>query len=361
MRRAIGTWCVVFAVSTSSVAHGQEVGPPLAAEGDAGAHPETSPDADAAGRTEPSAEVRKEASERFQRGMRLYAEGEHNLALIEFERAYQLVSDYRGLYNIAQVAISLGRFARARVALETYLAEGKDQLPEKRKQEVEADLEMLRGRTAHLSIRVEPTGAEVLVDDVVVGTSPLEAPLLLDAGEHRVVVRKPRYVPQTQRVVLAGAEEIPLEVTLVPEETEQPVVIVRDPDPPVVRPPPPTPVPDVGSPGIDPASIAWTSAAALAGGALVTGIVGLTAANEHAELMGRPDVSIAERDRLASKANDFFLATDILVASAAVAAGVGLYFTLIENGKEKPEARRAAGRSLELRAAGSRVSLSGRF
>src|SRR5690606_41781950 len=34
MRRAIGTWCVVFAVSSSSVAHGQEVGPPLAAEGD---------------------------------------------------------------------------------------------------------------------------------------------------------------------------------------------------------------------------------------------------------------------------------------------------------------------------------------
>ncbi len=361
MRRALASLCAAFALSAAGVAHGQEVGelPDVGAEQD-GAAGAAAPPADAAGGTAPSVAARREASERFQRGTRLYTEGENNLALIEFERAYQLVPDYRGLYNIAQVAISLGRFARARTALETYLAEGKEELAATRKQEVEADLEMLRGRTAHLVVRVEPAGAEVLVDDLVVGTSPLEAPLLLEAGEHRVVVRKPRYVLQSQRIVLAGAEEISLELTLVPEEADQPIMIVREPEVPVAHLSPRVPAADAGDSGFSPALIGWTSAAALAGGAVVTGVLGLTARSQHRELMDRPDPPPGESERLASKANDFFLAADILAASAAVAAGVGLYFTLAGSRKGKSEGR-DAGAGLEVRSAGPSISLTGRF
>src|SRR5688500_5007200 len=55
-----------------------------------------------------------EARQRYDRGIRLYAEGEFALAVIEFERAYTLVPDYRVLYNIGQVRIQLAQYARAR-------------------------------------------------------------------------------------------------------------------------------------------------------------------------------------------------------------------------------------------------------
>src|SRR5688572_21286235 len=66
---------------------------------------------------EPSAEAKQEARERFNQGLALFEDGDYGLALIEFERAYAVVPDYRVLYNIAQVNIQLGRYAKARHAL----------------------------------------------------------------------------------------------------------------------------------------------------------------------------------------------------------------------------------------------------
>src|SRR5688572_14005202 len=47
------------------------------------------------GGDEPVDDTVEEARRRFDRGVRLYAEGDYPLALIEFERAYELVSNYR--------------------------------------------------------------------------------------------------------------------------------------------------------------------------------------------------------------------------------------------------------------------------
>src|SRR5690349_8071602 len=59
------------------------------------------------------AQQRKQrASEHFERGVMLYGDGAHRAALIEFERAYETLPDFRLLYNIAHV----------RMLLEDYLA-----------------------------------------------------------------------------------------------------------------------------------------------------------------------------------------------------------------------------------------------
>src|SRR5687768_2725567 len=100
----------------------------------------------------------KEAAERYQRGLSIYAEGEYLLALVEFERAYQLSPDYRVLYNIGQVRVQLGRYAKAREALEQYMEQGGDAISADRKREVTADLEMLKMRTARLNIVTSEEG-----------------------------------------------------------------------------------------------------------------------------------------------------------------------------------------------------------
>ena len=113
--------CVVLLRSESAWAQPEAPAPAAAAAPSAQA-PTAAPSAQAP--APPSAEVLKEAGERYARGLSLYGDGEFLLALVEFERAYQLSNNYKVLYNIGQVRIQLGRYAKAKEALEEYLKIG---------------------------------------------------------------------------------------------------------------------------------------------------------------------------------------------------------------------------------------------
>src|SRR6185503_569963 len=95
----------------------------------------------------PNDEAIQEAARRYDLGLKLYAEGEFRLAVIEFERTYQITNDYRVLYNIGQVRIQLGNYARAIGALNEYLKSGGDKISEERRKAIESDLDMLASRT----------------------------------------------------------------------------------------------------------------------------------------------------------------------------------------------------------------------
>lgn len=281
--------------------------------------------------------AREEAAQRFQRGLGFYGDGDYALALIEFDRAYQLVPDYRVLYNIGQVSIQLARFARARMALEQYLAEGGTAIPEDRAIDVNRDLRMLVDRTAHLEVTSSQAGAEVSIDDRSVGETPLAGALLLDAGEHQIVLKKKGFQTVTRRVVLAGAERLPLTIELLPAEQEQ-VVVVQKPDP--VKEPPP--VDKVERRGPDPAVFAWIATGVLAAAATTTGILGLEAKGRHDEATSHP-IDPDDEDEIlamASEAQALFLACDILMVGTAAAFGTSLYLTLH---KPKATAKSASG------------------
>jgi len=267
--------------------------------------------------------AREEAGTRFQRGLAFYGDGDFALALIEFDRAYQLVPDYRVLYNIGQVSIQLSRFARARLALEQYLAEGGAAIPPERTADVERDLRMLADRTAYIELTSATAGAEVLVDDRSQGVTPLSAPLLLDAGEHQVVLRKEGFQTATRRVVLAGSERLPLAVELAAVQQEQ-VIVVQKPEPVPSQPP----VADkVERRGPDPAVFAWIGTGVLATATVTMGILGLDAKGRYDQAMQELD-NQAAIDAAASDARAFFLAFDILAVSTAAACGTSLYLTL---------------------------------
>lgn len=303
---------------------------------------------------------REEAAERFARGLRFYEDGDYRLALIEFERAYELVPNYRVLYNIGQVAIQLGRFARARHALEKYLELGGPQLSEERRRAVEADMEMLGARTAHLDVSTTPPGAQVLVDDVPYGVTPLEGPLLLDAGEHTIVLRLEGHQNWSRRITLAGAEELELQAVLAPEEDERQVVIVQQGQQTPVAPPQIDQSDQERGPSA--AAIGWTTTGALAAGAIFSGVMGLVKAGDFQDLKNTPNTAPGDLQAHASETSNWFLATDILAATAAVAAGVSLYLTLKKPAaKVKPAEGSASSTSMRLGLSPRQVVLTGTF
>src|SRR5688572_13742481 len=94
----------------------------------------------------PDANTKKEAARRFEHAIKLYEDGDYVLALAEFERVYELVPHYRVLYNIGQVSMQLGRYARALRTLREYVSRGGAELPAERRSAVQADLASLEAR-----------------------------------------------------------------------------------------------------------------------------------------------------------------------------------------------------------------------
>jgi tetratricopeptide (TPR) repeat protein len=303
------------------------------------------PEASAAGA--PSEEALAEAARRYDLGLKLYAEGEFRLAVIEFERTYEITKDYRVLYNIGQVRIQLGNYAKAIGFLNDYLKLGGDKITEERKKAVEADLEMLTSRTGKVRITANVAGADILVDDLVVGQSPMADEVLLDAGEHKITARKSGYDARAQQLTLAGADQRQIELKLekLPEGGRQVIVVKEESDPTWMI-------------------AAWSATGVLAVGAGVTGGLGIKAANDLEDMRNEEGVSNDERESQSERAQTLLLAADVMGAAAIVTGGIALYLTLSSPGsdsKEAPPKAKPASPKTGLVIGPNRIAIRGEF
>jgi tetratricopeptide (TPR) repeat protein len=173
----------------------------------------------------------RRASDHFRRGVELYQEGAYRAAIVEFKRAYEIAPNYRLLYNIAQTQIQLLDYHSAAQAYEAYLAEGGADVPEARRREVEDALGALRERIGRLSITVSVAGAEILVDDVKVGVSPLTAAVPVNVGRHRIQARTADGAEASQILEVAGGDLLELKL-----EPKKAAVAVTAPSQPVEAP-----------------------------------------------------------------------------------------------------------------------------
>jgi tetratricopeptide (TPR) repeat protein len=277
------------------------------------------------GASEPSPEVNAEARRRFDRGIEMYADGDFALALIEFNRAYQLVANYRVLYNIGQVNLQLGRYADARRALEAYVKQGGSDVSPERASSVQKDLAMLEQRTAFLTVTTNVPGAEILLDDIKVGIAPLAEPLLVDAGLHRISARKSGYMPKAEQMTLAGADEGSILITLevVPTSSKTIVVQAAEED---TR----TTLLIAG----------WSGTGVLAAGAVITGVLGKSKVNDLEEMRATRTTQ-DELDKKSSSARTMLIASDAMSVGALILGGISLWYTLTP--PSEPEKRQNPG------------------
>lgn len=258
----------------------------------------------------------EEASTRFKRGLQLFDEGDYTLALVEFERAYQLAPNYRALYNIALVNVQLGRYADASRTFEQYLHDGGAAIPQSRRDEVAKTLQELKLRTAIVDITTNVPGAEVSLDGKPVDASRLHGPMLIDAGEHTLRANSPGYQAAYRTVTLAGADRIAVRLQLVAIPEKGPAV-------------PQERGRTVFWPG-------FVATGVLATGAIVTGAVMLDARSRLSTLQNTPDSSAMERASDAKEVNATALAADIMTGLAVATGAVSLYLSLRVDHSLKP-------------------------
>jgi hypothetical protein len=170
----------------------------------------------------------QKAAEHFERGVRLYEEQDWRAALIEFERAYALIARFQVLFNMAQCDYQLKDYAGALGAFEKYLRDGGGKVAEDERNRVQATIQDLRGRVAQVRVETDVSGAEVTVDDVPVGTTPLSSAILVSEGRRKIVASKPGHEQVARFVDVAGRDSISLALALgPPRASETPRLVVK--------------------------------------------------------------------------------------------------------------------------------------
>ena len=147
----------------------------------------------------------------FERARELAAAGEHDTALAELERAYELTTNARVLATLAQVAALGGDSARALGYARRALA-CTDQLTDEARAEATRIEQEARGQVAELVVRSVPAGAELEIDGArVSGESHLVNP-----GRLRLFARWPDGAETSLVFEIAAGEQRELTLTAPP-------------------------------------------------------------------------------------------------------------------------------------------------
>jgi Tfp pilus assembly protein PilF len=183
----------------------------------------------------------KEADRHFKSGVALYKEAKYAEALAEFERAYEIAPHPLVLYNIATCHRELSHYGDAVKYYQRFLSEGKGKVPPARLKEAQAELDGVLARIARVTITIKGgEGARVILDGNDLGTMPIDGPLIVPPGEHRLVVRAEGKQPAERSVRVASGDEV--EVTLqLTDAPKAPPVETLEIERPVTPPPPPKP------------------------------------------------------------------------------------------------------------------------
>lgn len=133
-------------------------------------------------------------------------------ALAAYTEAYALAKDPALLYNRGRALQLMGRFPEALVELEKFKAEAPPELLAK-VPKLDPLIADVKSRVAFVTLKCNVAGAQVVVRDKVVGTTPLESVALV-SGKARVKLSADGYFPLEKEVDLPGGQSTTLEFKL---------------------------------------------------------------------------------------------------------------------------------------------------
>lgn len=279
------------------------------------------------------ADSKDSARSHFEHGVELYREGDFRSALIEFQRAYEASPNYKVLYNLGQTNLELQDYAGALKALRGYLDGGGRAVPAARRNQVEADIKRLESRVAHVDITVNVPDADVTIDDVSIGKSPLHGAVLVSEGRRKIAATKVGMTSASRVIDVAGGDNPKVTLELVEPKGPQTVIVpVQTPEPhepPPVQPLQPTPAVRTTT---GPSTAFWVGVVVTGGLAVTTGVLGglaLGAKSTFDSRVGQVGVTTNEVDDARNQTRGFALATDIAggLAIASAITTVVLAFT----------------------------------
>lgn len=168
-------------------------------------------------RADASDPSRKEAADRFDRGIHMVDSGDLSGALAEFQRAYALVPAPVVVYNVGLVYAAMNRPVDAAHALQKAL-----KTPDALKPEIAARANVvLREQTekiGQVALKSNVKEGSIEVDNVEVAKLPLPGPLDVAAGTHVIGVISRGYSPGRKEVLVPAKGSAEVAIDVVPIE-----------------------------------------------------------------------------------------------------------------------------------------------
>lgn len=264
----------------------------------------------------------REAGRHFQRGVALYSEADYRAALVEFRRAYALAPSVPVLYDIGEAQFQLQDYAAALPTFERYLAESAP--GDGHRPEVESNVEILRARVGHVTVTTIPAGADVTIDDLAVGRTPLDRPVLVSIGRRKIVVTAIGRPPVTRYVDVATDDNLPVTIALADAAGPAQAPAVKQA---ASSRPGPSPEPSTG--GSTWRVIGWTTTGLLAAGAVTFGVLAEKASSDLTRARSTYPVSQESLAHQANLTTTYSILADSLAVGALLTGSITLLTSLI--------------------------------
>ncbi|HVJ91364.1 MAG TPA: PEGA domain-containing protein [Labilithrix sp.] len=261
---------------------------------------------------EPDKAAQEAGRAHFDRAVELYRESDFRGAIIEFRRAYNVAPNYRVLYNIGQTCLELHDYSCAIQAFEKYMGEGGEEIPAERRAQTEQHIARLATLVARVTVTVNRPGADVLLDDVSVGKSPLSSPLVVGSGHHRITATLSPHSPATKAIDVAAGDRIDVALELADVAPATPAVAA-----PVLV---PVALPVVHRPSRVPVWIGLAFTAVATASAVTFGVLSLSADSNLDSKTDTQGLTKSSLESAQDRLRTMSLATDISIGAAVVGA-----------------------------------------
>jgi hypothetical protein len=217
------------------------------------------------------------------RGVEAFRAGDYEAARVAFEQCYKLMPKTDVLRNLSISELESGHYVSGARHL-TQLLKSPEALNDKARKEAEKRLAQAEAQVGRLAIVVDVTGADVVVDGVNMGKSPLDGSVYVEPGQHVLLVSKQGYPTEQRQLFALAGVAIPVEVSLdaLRRKQEQAALTASAQPAPLTPTQPATDLPEPESDGIGAGSIALlVGAGSVAVAGLVGGIVFSNKADDH--------------------------------------------------------------------------------
>jgi hypothetical protein len=192
---------------------------------------------------------------------------------------------------------------------------------------------------ARISVTTDAAGADVAVDDAVVGAAPLAEAIVANPGKHTITVTRAGQPPATRVVNAKAGETLSIVLELAPAAEPAKPVAPTPVAPPSKLAEAERPRPDAGTAEATTSRsipwVGWGVTGALAVGALTTALVARGAASDYEDKKNTFGVTRSDLVDSQDKARTWTYVAGGLAAGTLVAGGISLFFTLRKPGAQR--------------------------
>jgi hypothetical protein len=154
------------------------------------------------------------AKAEYEGGKILYVDKDFASAIAKFQRAYELSSDARLLFNIAVCQKNLRKYSKMLATIRRYLEDGAAILTADDKAQAQEIVKTVEAFVSELKLNVDEKDAEVYVDDEKLGVTPITGSAFLDVGIRKIRVTKKGFKDAIVNKQVPGGGAIAVDIRL---------------------------------------------------------------------------------------------------------------------------------------------------